>query len=92
MNPHYTSHEVCRQLKMSKSKMILTQRSSLHVVQEAMGQLGGGVSSLLFTSLGVVSTLQLMISSYFIMFSEHRNETEHLIELKIILEETLKCI
>ncbi len=52
MNPQYTAHEVCRQLKMSKSKMILTQQSSLHVVQEAIGQLGGGISPQHFIGLG----------------------------------------
>ena len=43
MNPDYTSHEVFRQLKMSKSKIILTQPKSLKVVQEAVSMLKGPI-------------------------------------------------
>ena len=43
MNPDYTAHEVFRQLKMSKSKMILTQPKSLKVVQEAVSMLKGPI-------------------------------------------------
>jgi hypothetical protein len=41
INPIYTSHEIARQLTMSKAQMILTFPNVLDIVKDAISKLAG---------------------------------------------------